>query len=222
MKFLIATIFLFSLSFISCHKNSNQAEATGAEKDSATLAQDTIFSKETIENNKIVATGTVAGYEFNATSRLIANIDMMLENGMEMLMNDKEYAEMKLLDEKKGITLSVRIIDMDLLDKIPFSYSFTEGDKLIITVFIKNKEGINEMYGGTIRNIKGRFSVTGMNKTTNTLIGSLDAELTNVLDNDNKCKIEGLRFYNAKFFLSKKSSNIDSSMFKDKNSTIVQ
>jgi hypothetical protein len=222
MKYLLI-ILLFSLPFKHCKKEqAPYVEPSGVEKDSATLARDTQFTKETIENNKIVSTGTIGGYAFSGKSRKSTNIDMMLENGMEMLMNNTQYIEMKLQDDVRGITLSVRVRDLELLNKVPFSYTFTEGKKLIVTVVIKNNQGVNEMYGGTILNVKGRLTVAGINKSAKTWNGAIDAELTSVLDTDNKCRVDNVRFFNAGYTYSKFSPFADTNLLKNKDAIVVQ
>jgi hypothetical protein len=223
MKFLFISILLFSLSFKSCR---NEAPAyiqpTGVEKDSATIAQEKQISKDSIESNKIVSSGTIDGYDFQGKSVRITTIDMMLDNGMEMLMSEGRFVEMKLLDDIKGITLAIRILDMQLLNRVPFSYTFTEGKKLIITVIIKNDQGVNELFGGTILNMKGRFTINGIDKQNQTLTGSLDAELTNILDLEHKCRIENVRFFNCGYYYSKENRTNDTALFKNKESLIVQ
>jgi hypothetical protein len=223
MKFLVISILLFSLPFKSCRQEAPvYVQPTGVEKDSATIAQEKQTSLDSIESNKIVSSGTIDGYDFHGKSVRITNIEMMLDNGMEMLMSEGRFVDMKLDDDVKGVKLSIRILDMQLLNRVPFSYTFTEGKKLIITVVIKNDQGVNELFGGTILNMKGRFTINGIDKQNQTLTGSLDAELTNILDLEHKCRIENVRFINAGYYYSKENRANDSALFKNKGAIIVQ
>lgn len=226
MKFTLIAVLLFSLPFNikSCLRKDTAvvAEPSGVEKDSATILKELQEARDLVESNKIVSYGTIGGYEFNGKSRKVTNIDMMMENGMEMLMNEGKYAEIKLHDDVHGITLAVRIIDLQLLDRVPFSYTFTEGRKLIVTVFVKNKQGVNEMYGGTIRNIRGRFTVTGIDKANQKITGMVDGDFTNVLDLTSSCRVDQVHFTNAGYFFSKHTRVNDTSLFRNKDAIIVQ
>ena len=64
------------------------------------------------------------------------------------------------------------------------------------TAFIKNKSGVNAMYGGTIHNNRGTLKLVGYSRSSNLVSGTLDADLDAVIENGT-CDIRNLKFTNA-------------------------
>ena len=77
-----------------------------------------------------------------------------------------------------------------------FSFAFENGMKVLVTAFIKNKSGVNAMYGGTIHNNRGKLKLIGYSKSTNLVSGELEADLDAVIENGT-CDVRNLRFTNA-------------------------
>jgi len=90
----------------------------------------------------------------------------------------------------------IAIRDLELLTKVPFSYNFETGMKVLVTTFIKNKSGVNAMFGGTIHNNRGTLKLVGYSRSSNLVTGSLNAELDAVIENGT-CVISDLKFTNA-------------------------
>jgi hypothetical protein len=114
---------------------------------------------------------------------------------MDMINNDQFYV-IKLYDEATKTEVYIAIRDLTLLSKIPFSYSFENGTKVLVTAFMRNKSGVNAMYGGTIHNNRGKLSLSGYNKNTNMVTGELEADLDAVIENGT-CDVRNLRFTNV-------------------------
>ncbi|MFN8237673.1 MAG: hypothetical protein U0T77_05845 [Chitinophagales bacterium] len=148
-----------------------------------------------IVKKEFVAFGNVMGRDFKGIDATKYPIDHAMDSGMNMINNDQFYI-IKLYDPEKKIEVYIAIRDLVLLTKVPFSYSFENGTKVLVTAFIKKKDGVNAMYGGTIHNNRGKLKLSGYNKTTNTVIGELDAELDAVIENGT-CDIIGLKLNNA-------------------------
>lgn len=144
---------------------------------------------------EIVARGLVMGREFNGIDASKYILEHHMDSGMDMINNDQFYI-IKLYDEATEMEIYIAIRDLTLLSKIPFSYSFEVGTKVLVTAFIKNKAGVNAMYGGTIHNNRGKLRLTGYSKSTNLVTGELEADLDAVIENG-VCDIRELRFTNA-------------------------
>ena len=143
----------------------------------------------------IVAKGMIMGRPFSAIDASKYTLEHSMDSGMDMINNDQYYI-IKLYDDATKTEVYIAIRDLTLLTKIPFSYSFEVGTKVLITAFIKNKSGVNAMYGGTIHNNRGKLKLTGYSKSTNLVTGELDADLDAVIENG-VCDIRELRFSNA-------------------------
>ncbi len=148
-----------------------------------------------IVKKEFVAFGSVMGRDFKGIDATRYPIEHAMDSGMNMINNDQFYI-IKLYDPEKKIEVYIAIRDLVLLTKVPFSYSFENGTKVLVTAFIKKKDGVNAMYGGTIHNNRGKLKLSGYNRTTNTVIGELDAELDAVIENGT-CDIIGLKLNNA-------------------------
>lgn len=143
----------------------------------------------------IVARGTLMGRDFIAFDATKYPVEHSMDSGMDMINNDQYYI-IKLYDEKHKMELYIAIRDLALLNKIPFSWNFTTGEKVLVTAFVRNKSGVNAMYGGTIHNNRGTLRLTGYSRSTNLVSGSLDADLDAVIENG-ICDVRDLRFTNA-------------------------
>jgi len=143
----------------------------------------------------IVAHGFFMGREFNGIDVCKYPIKQNMDSGMEMISNDQFYI-IKVFDEKKDMQVYIAIRDLTLLNKIPFSLSFDTGEKILVTAFIKNKAGVNVMYGGTIHNNRGKLRLAGYSRSSNLISGELDADLDAVIENG-VCDIRGLKFSNV-------------------------
>lgn len=144
---------------------------------------------------EIVARGLIMGKEFNGIDASKHVLEHTMDSGMDMINNDQFYI-IKLFDEQNRIEVFIAIRDLKLLDKIPFSFSFEVGTKVLVTAFIRNKSGVNAMYGGTIHNNKGKLKLVGYNPNTNLVSGELEADLDAVIENG-VCDIREFRFTNA-------------------------
>jgi hypothetical protein len=133
--------------------------------------------------------------QFNGVDASKYPLDHPMDSGMNMIDNDQYYI-IKMFDESNKMEIYIAIRDLALLNKMPFSYAFDTGQKVLVTAFIKNKDGVNAMYGGTIHNNRGRLKLTGYNRTTNLATGELDADLDAVIENG-VCDVRNLRFTNV-------------------------
>ena len=72
-----------------------------------------------------------------------------------MIDNDQYYI-IKMYDEVNKMESYIAIRDLALLNKNSiFLMLLIQGQKVLVTAFIKNKDGVNAMYGGTIHNNRG-------------------------------------------------------------------
>ncbi len=156
---------------------------------------DTAYLHSKDLNRDIIAFGVVMGRDFKAFDESKYPIEHAMDSGMDMINNDQFYI-IKLFDPKQKIEVYIAIRDLRLLTKIPFSYSFDDGTKVLATAFIKNREGVNTMFGGTIHNNRGKLTLSSYNKNTNLISGELDADLDAVIENGT-CDIRGLKFSNV-------------------------
>lgn len=167
------------------------------------LATPTIIQSEPIDSSyllnklkkEIICRGLVMGRQFNGVDASKYPLDHPMDSGMNMIDNDQYYI-IKMYDETNKMEIYIAIRDLALLNKIPFSFAFDTGQKILVTAFIKNKDGVNAMYGGTIHNNRGRLKLTGYNRTTNLATGELDADLDAVIENG-VCDVRNLRFTNV-------------------------
>lgn len=143
----------------------------------------------------IVATGLIMDKVFNGFDATRYPVEHSMDSGMDMINNDQYYI-IKLFDDKDKIEVYIAIRDLKLLNKIPFSYNFTTGEKVLVTAFIRNKSGVNAMYGGTIHNNRGTLKLVGYSRSTNLVSGVLNADLEAVIENGT-CDIRNLKFTNA-------------------------
>ena len=146
-------------------------------------------------HKEIIAHGLLMDREFNGFDASKYPVEHSMDSGMDMINNDQYYI-IKLYDEKTKSEVYIAIRDLQLLNKIPFSYNFETGQKVLITAFIKNKSGVNAMYGGTIHNNRGTLKLLGYSRSSNLVSGTLDADLDAVIENGT-CDIRNLRFTNA-------------------------
>lgn len=146
-------------------------------------------------NKEIIATGTLMGRQFRGFDASKYPVEHAMDSGMDMINNDQYYI-IKMHDDKNNMEVYIAIRDLKLLEKIPFSLAFETGQKVLVTAFIKNKDGVNAMYGGTIHNNRGRFKLTAYNRTTNLVSGELDADLDAVIENGT-CDVRNLKFSNV-------------------------
>lgn len=144
---------------------------------------------------EISATGLIYGRPFNGFDANKYPVVHSMDSGMDMINNDQYYI-VKLYDDVNNIEVYIAIRDLTLLTKIPFSLSFDTGMKVLVTAFLRNKEGVNAMYGGTIHNNRGKLKLVGYNKNTNRVSGELDADLDAVIENGT-CDIRNLKFTNV-------------------------
>lgn len=167
------------------------------------LTKPTVEAVETIDSSyllnrvkkEIIAKGFIMEREFNGVDAVRYPNEHSMDSGMDMINNDQFYV-IKLYDDKYKTEIYIAIRDLTLLSKIPFSYSFENGTKVLVTAFIKNKSGVNAMYGGTIHNNRGKLKLTGYNKTTNLVTGELEADLDAVIENGT-CDIRNFKFHNV-------------------------
>jgi hypothetical protein len=146
-------------------------------------------------NKEIVARGTLMGKTFNAFDASRYPVEHSMDSGMDMINNDQYYI-IKLYDEKSKMEVYIAIRDLTLLEKVPFSLNFETGEKVLVTSFIRNKSGVNAMYGGTIHNNRGTLRLVGYSRSTNLVSGSLEADLDAVIENGT-CDVRDLKFTNA-------------------------
>jgi hypothetical protein len=167
------------------------------------LVKPVIVEKEIIDSSylqrkfdkSIVARGMLMDREFTGFDATRYPVEHSMDSGLDMINNDQYYI-IKLYDDKHKMEVYIAIRDLILLNKIPFSLNFTTGEKVLVTAFVKNKSGVNAMYGGTIHNNRGTLRLTGYSRSTNLVTGSLDADLDAVIENGT-CDIRNLRFTNA-------------------------
>lgn len=167
------------------------------------LIKPVVIEKEEIDSSylqrneikEIVARGVIMDRAFSGFDATKYPVLHSMDSGMDMINNDQYYI-IKLYDDKNLMEVYIAIRDLALLDKIPFSYNFVTGTKVLVTAFIRNKSGVNAMYGGTIHNNNGTLKLVGYNKNTNLVTGTLDAELTAVIENG-ICDIKDLHFTNT-------------------------
>lgn len=167
------------------------------------LVKPTVVIQEAIDssylNNVIikpsVASGTLMDKSFNGFDASRFPIAKAMDSGMSMINNDQFYI-IKLYDEKGMMELYIAIRDLKLLKKIPFSYSFENGTKVLVTAFLRNKDGVNAMYGGTIHNNRGKLKLSHYNEETNLVSGELEADLDAVIENG-ICDVRNLKFNNV-------------------------
>ncbi len=146
-------------------------------------------------HKEIIAHGLLMDREFNGFDASKYPVEHSMDSGMDMINNDQYYI-IKLYDEKTKSEVYIAIRDLQLLNKIPFSYNFETGQKVLITAFIKNKSGVNAMYGGTIHNNRGTLKLLGYSRSSNLVSGTLNADLDAVIENGT-CDIRNLKFTNA-------------------------
>lgn len=142
-----------------------------------------------------ISHGMVANRSFNGIDATKNKVEHLMNSGMDMISNDQYYL-IKLYDSKQEIEVYIAIRDFKLLEKIPFKYKFEDGEKVLVTAFVKDEIGVNAMYGGTIHNNEGSLNLTAFNRANKTISGTLDAKLQAVTAND-FCKVENLVFTNA-------------------------
>jgi len=114
----------------------------------------------------IVAHGTIMDKEFHGFDATRYPVEHAMDSGMDMINNDQFYI-IKLYDEKNKMEVYIAIRDLELLTKVPFSYNFETGMKVLVTTFIKNKSGVNAMFGGTIHNNRGTLKLVGYSRSSN-------------------------------------------------------
>lgn len=148
-----------------------------------------------VERREIVARGTVMDRAFKGFDATKYPVKHSMDSGMDMINNDQYYI-LKLYDDENKMEIYIAIRDLALLTKIPFSFNFDNGTKVLVTAFVKNKSGVNAMFGGTIHNNNGTLKLVGYNKSNNLVTGRLDAKLTAVIENG-VCEIKDLNFTNA-------------------------
>lgn len=146
-------------------------------------------------HKEIIAHGLLMEREFNGFDATKYPVEHSMDSGMDMINNDQYYI-IKLYDEKTKSEVYIAIRDLQLLNKIPFSYNFETGQKILVTAFIRNKSGVNAMYGGTIHNNRGTLKLVGYSRSSNLVSGTLDADLDAVIENGT-CDIRNLKFTNA-------------------------
>ncbi len=142
-----------------------------------------------------ISHGYVMGREFHGIDATKNKIDHLMDSGMDMISNDQYYL-IKLFDPKQKIEIYIAIRDFRLLERVPFSSKFDDGQKILITAFIRNEINVNVMYGGTIYNNEGKLQLNHYNKNSRLISGVLNAKLQAVTANG-YCRIENLVFTNA-------------------------
>jgi hypothetical protein len=145
-------------------------------------------------DKEIIARGTVMDKPFKGIDATKYPVKHLM-NSSDALASEQTYS-IKLFDESKNMEINVAIRDISLLNKIPFSLAFETGERILVTAYIKNNDGVNVMFGGTIHNNKGRLKLVGYNKNSKLVSGELDADLDAVID-VGACEIENLKFNNA-------------------------
>lgn len=148
-----------------------------------------------VERKEIVARGIVMDRAFKGFDATRYPVIHSMDSGMDMINNDQYYI-IKLYDDDNKMEIYIAIRDLALLNKIPFSFNFVNGMKVLVTAFVKNKSGVNAMFGGTIHNNNGTLKLVGYNRSSNLVTGTLDAKLTAVIENG-VCEIKDLKFTNA-------------------------
>jgi hypothetical protein len=167
------------------------------------LVKPTVIEYEAIDSSyllnkikkEIVSSGLIMDRKFNGVDAVKYPVEHSMDSGMDMINNDQFYV-IKLYDAVNKIEIYIAIRDLTLLTKIPFSYSFENGQKVLVTAFIRNKNGVNAMYGGTIHNNRGKLKLTGYSRSTNMVTGELEADLDAVIENGT-CDVRNLKFHNV-------------------------
>jgi excinuclease UvrABC ATPase subunit len=72
---------------------------------------------------EVVAHGLIMSREFRGFDATKYPVEHAMDSGMDMINNDQFYI-IKLYDEKNKIEVYIAIRDLELLNKIPFSYNF--------------------------------------------------------------------------------------------------
>lgn len=144
------------------------------------------------ENLDYCAHGMVMDKQFNGIDATKYKVKKLMSSGLDMI-NSEQYIILKLYDQKGGMELYISIRDFRMLDRVPFTTAFEDGQRILVTAFVENEDGVNVMYGGTIYNCKGKIRITGYNKQTKTISGILDAYLQAVTANG-YCRINNLVF----------------------------
>jgi hypothetical protein len=157
-------------------------------------AVDSSYLQRKVKRERL-ANGYVMERLFSGFDESRYPIEHAMDSGMDMINND-QYFIIKLYDPENRMEIYIAIRDLVLLTKVPFAYSFENGTKVLITAFIKNKDGVNAMYGGTIHNNRGKLRLIGYNSNTNLVTGVLDAQLDAVIENGT-CDIRDLKFTNV-------------------------
>jgi len=167
------------------------------------LVKPTVQQTEAIDSSyllnkskkEIVARGTLMGKQFNGIDAAKYPVEHSMDSGMDMINNDQFYI-VKLYDDASKMEVYIAIRDLTLLDKVPFSLAFETGQRVLITAFMRNKEGVNAMYGGTIHNNRGRLRLNEYSKITNLVSGELEADLDAVIENGT-CDVRNFKFTKA-------------------------
>lgn len=145
-------------------------------------------------DKEIIARGTIMDKPFKGYDATKYPVKKLM-NSSDAIASEQAYT-IKLYDDVSNMEVDIAIRDITLLDKIPFSIAFDTGEKVLLTAYIRNKEGVNVMYGGTIHNNKGRLRLVGYNRATKLVSGELEADLDAVID-VGVCDIRNLKFNNA-------------------------
>ncbi len=163
-----------------------------ATKDENKVIIDSSYYYKSTVNTDYCAHGLVMDKQFNGIDATKYKVKKLMSSGLDMI-NSEQYLILKMYDEKSGIEVYISIRDFKMLDRVPFTTAFDDGQRILITAFVKNEDGVNVMYGGTIYNCKGKLRITGYNKQQKVLSGILDAHLQAVTANG-YCKINNLVF----------------------------
>lgn len=167
------------------------------------LVKPTITQTEAIDSSyllnknkkEIVASGYLMGRLFKGIDASRYPVEHSMDSGMDMINNDQYYI-IKLSDDVNKMEVYIAIRDLTLLEKVPFSLAFETGQKVLVTAFIRNKDGVNAMYGGTIHNNRGKLRLIGYNRNTNLVSGELEADLDAVIENGT-CDVRNFKFSNV-------------------------
>ncbi|MFN8281804.1 MAG: hypothetical protein U0U67_01215 [Chitinophagales bacterium] len=163
--------------------------------DEITEAIDSSYYYHKPKEIEAISHGTIMNRPFNGIDATKHKVEHLMNSGMDMISNDQYYL-IKLYDKKQEIEVYIAIRDFRLLEKIPFQSHFEDGEKVLVTAFVKDAVGVNAMFGGTIYNNESTLKLTGFNKSKKTISGVLDAKLQAVTANG-YCRIENLVFTNA-------------------------
>jgi hypothetical protein len=167
------------------------------------LAKPVLVEQEAIDSSYLyvkftkptVAQGYLMGRQFNGVDANKYPKEQSMDNGMDVINND-QFQVVKLYDEAKGMEVYIAIRDLTLLTKVPFSFAFENGTTVLVTAFVRNKSGVNVMYGGTIHNNSGKLRLDAYNERTGMVSGEVEADLEAVIENGS-CDIRNLQFRNA-------------------------